>query len=126
MKKKQNPQRRPMTACERGVWIDTEGHIETTPKGVYRIDIWQEDKEALEDYCAGAINDSVPCIVDPKAYRVRITGASNVAKEIKLTEQCIRTARKRAQIQRFKTAITRELKYRPKKVILEARKILEL
>jgi len=105
-----------MTACERGNWIDTEGHIETRPpplkRGVqYEIVITSMEKEPLEDYCAGATKDSVPCRVFPERmrpppyeyykYYARITGAPNVAKEIMLTKNCIRTRKKHQQIQKF-------------------------
>jgi len=129
--RRRNPTR-PMTACERGAWIDAEGSIMAYPeKGDYRIDITQATSEvtALHDYCEGARLDGVTCEVKRMAKKpwvsyVRIGRVEDVAKEIKLTKNWIRTSRKIAQIERFKAVLHRP-KIRRRAEIIRAIKILE-
>jgi len=116
-----------MTACERGNWIDTEGYIR--PKH-HLIEVTSKEKEPLIDYCEGAKTDNVPCkirsVKDPVygiAYRAEIIGADNVAKEITLTKNCIRTKMRHAQIQAFIEDIARPRK-RLRKEIITARQIM--
>jgi len=118
---------RPMNACERGNWIDTEGNISLVPTPV--IVITQKDFQALQDYCEGAKRDSIPCRVkrDPRvgAYRAFITGAHNVAKEITLTQPYIRTQEKKRQIERLRRYLAQPRK-KLYPTIREARKILRI
>jgi len=107
MKRNRNPNGRPMNACERGNWIDTEGSIEETMLRVY-----QTERQPLEDYCTGAILDGVPCTIgtykvkykgkEILEHRAVITGMMNMAKEIGLTRKCIRTQARKQQIQNFR------------------------
>ena len=109
---KRNPQiRKPMTPCERGNWIDTEGNIGADLRGRFVIDVAQVEREPLEDYCNGARRDGVECRVrydrTARVWIARITGAENVAREVSLTRDCMRTARKHAQIQALTQQLTR-------------------
>jgi len=132
--------RRPMNACERGNWIDTEGHIESADEGrTYLLSVAQDEREPLEDYCAGATRDGVPCHIRPlpkiQAFRAEIRGVVNIAREIALTQKCIRTRKKQQQIQQFKNSLLRPRRqYIPKlkktiplerEAIRKARKILQ-
>jgi len=124
-------QRRPMTPCERGVWIDAEGSILPVGARGYSLQVVQriEEKEVLEDYCAGALKDGISrCKVEPHAphvLRARIEKFEDVAKEILLTKSCIRTKAKQDQIQRFiQNLLTPRTRLYPQ--IMNARKILGL
>jgi len=114
-----------MNACERGNWIDTEGHISKK-----HIVIAQRDGEALEDYCAGAGMDGVRCRIRydkvNRIYLAEIDGLENVAKEIALTMNCIRTKRRLAQIEIFKKELAKPRRYAPYPPLIRARKILGL
>lgn len=131
-RKLSNPSR-PMTPCERGVWIDTEGSIEMSLTArkypQFRISVSQSEKEPLEEYCAGARKDNIPCRVrydrTENAYKAEIYGLPNIAKEIVLTRNCIRTKKKRQQIKRFGRHLKAKRKILRKQVI-QARKILGL
>jgi hypothetical protein len=100
-----------MNANERAVWEDAEGTISARapPKnGGYFIVTVQFCKEILDDYCEGAIRDGVPCRVtfrkSPKGwteYRTYITGAENVAREIRLTSPYRRHPTKKKQAEEF-------------------------
>lgn len=61
-----NNHRRPMTACERGIWIDTEGAImaRTWPRTTYEISVYQNERGPLEDYRLGAERDGIPCSIE--------------------------------------------------------------
>jgi len=105
------PNRKPMTPCERGSWIDTEGYVRESPA---TLAIAQKHRKPLEDYCVGAIKDGIPCKIrcktDPiygKNYEAYITGIENIAKELALTQPYIRTRMRRQQIFRFKRHIVR-------------------
>jgi len=116
----------PMNACERGIWIDTEGHISRK-----RIVVSQrEEREVIEDYCAGARMDGVHCRVRydkvNRIYLAEIEGLENMAKEIALTQNCIRTKRRRKQIERFKEQLAKPRRYAPYPPTIRARKILGL
>ena len=101
---------KPITKCEGGGWIDTEGFIYSEFKrgrGLYEIIFTQREREPLEDYCEGARMDGIPCKVHKIAagYHARIGEAENVAKEISLTPNWIRTKTRLAQIEKFKNTL---------------------
>jgi len=100
------PNRKPMTRCERGSWIDTEGYIRDSPA---MIEVTQKHREPLEDYCEGAKLDGVPCRIRKRAdaWTAYITGIENIAREIANTQSYIRTRTRRRQIFRFKRHIVR-------------------
>ena len=99
-----------MSACERAVWEDAEGHIQATP--THRmIRTVQNVPEPIQDYCDGAIADGVRCRVNTLLrkptptrreswieYRAEITGLVDIAKEIKLTEHYRRHPQKIKQM----------------------------
>jgi len=95
-----------MTACERGVWIDTEGYLRSTPA---ILEVTQKERKPLEDYCAGAMLDGILCKIyrTPEAWGAYITGIENIAREIKITQPFIRTKTRKKQIWQFKRHIIR-------------------
>jgi hypothetical protein len=104
---------RPMSASERGNWIDTEGCVSAftrksgRDKGTFeaRIQVVQKEKKPLEDYCNGARRAGVRCHVfynrASNAYHAEVGGIRNVDKELTLVKRFIRTAKRKAQIRRF-------------------------
>jgi len=128
---KRNPQiRKPMTPCERGNWIDTEGTIQSNHQGIFMISVAQAEKQALEDYCRGAVKDGVRCKVIPlrpppsPMWLARVTGAENVAREISLTLPYIRTEKKLRQIQQFVKNLEKPRRFAPRPSVREAQKIM--
>ncbi|MFB0503172.1 MAG: hypothetical protein ACETWE_05000 [Candidatus Bathyarchaeia archaeon] len=111
-----------MSRCERGVFIDAEGYL--WKKG---MQITQAERGILEDYCEGAKKDSIPCRIRYmpaiQEYQAEITAYENVAKEIVLTQDCIRTKRRLSQIDFFKRELARPRKKRDPRVE-KAREIL--
>ena len=103
----------PMTAGERGEWIDTEGSVSSFFKksgrsiGSFRCNthVVQEERAPLDDYREGAIRDGIRCGVYPNgasgAYHAVVPGIASVDKEIRLTCCSIRTLKRRRQILRF-------------------------
>jgi hypothetical protein len=67
--------KKPMDACDRGNWIDTEGR--TARKEIRMV---QTERGVLDEYCESAKADGVPCKVkfrpklkQYKALRVRVS-----------------------------------------------------
>lgn len=97
--------REPMTTSDRASWIDTEGTICLSSR-TWEISIVQTEKKPLQDYSEGAHRDGVRCFVrtynNGTAFRARIVGLENVARELSLTENLLRTANRLSQVRRFK------------------------
>jgi len=92
-----------------------------------RISVVQVEREVLDDYCSGAEKDGVRCRVKPRhrGYVAEVEGALNVAKEFRLTQDCIRTRKKLHQIEKVIQSL-QEPRERLNPEIIQARKILGL
>ena len=94
-----------MATSDRASWIDTEGTISLSSR-TWEISIVQTEKKPLQDYSEGARRDGVRCYVrtfnNGTAFRARIVGLENVARELSLTEDLLRTGNRLSQVRRFK------------------------
>jgi len=102
-----NPSR-PMNAWERGNWIDGEGTLTRAGRERgFHLKIIQDhrEREVLEDYCKGALRDGISrCEIvkeGPYTLSATIARAEDIAREITLTRDHIRTKKKKSQIEAF-------------------------
>ncbi len=121
-----------MNACERGNWIDGEGTLTRAGRERgFHLKIIQDhrEREVLEDYCKGALRDGISrCEIvkeGPYTLSATIARAEDIAREITLTRDYIRTKKKKSQIEAFIRALTApRRKLQPE--IIKARQILGL
>lgn len=105
--------RRPMGVIERANWFDTEGCLYVSrPRSnsnseEVSMSVSQSQREPLEDFANGALNDGVASTIYYRSrrtgeYVVRIRRLDHIARELSLEIPFLRTTKRLEQIRRLK------------------------